>query len=579
MLKLFRIFASAKGTNPWLVLSCLVLASVAEIISLSAMLPALLAVSGEKSDLPPAFSTVIDATLAVTGLPATIGGFTIAVVLMLILRSILLGAAMTYAGFAIANVSTKIREDLLNAMFDTKWRYFVDHRAGRIANTISVDATRAGSAYIEAAKFVAATIQAVSYLVIAMMASFKFALAGLVAGIIILAGLGKLIAVSRRAGRRQTDSTSQLVTIVADALNNIKPIKSMARTVPFIAMFGSNLEALNRSIKTQVLSNQGLDRGNDILISLLIGASFFLAVGVWEITLASVTVLGIIAFQSIYVVRRMQKFLQRGAELEASYYAVHKMSEQLQREAERAGGASDITLNNNCTFHRVTFAHQDRPTVENISLSIPSGKITVLQGPSGAGKTTIVDLLLGLHEPSSGDITVDGRSLRELSLKAWRSNIGYVPQELSLLHASLRDNIALGNTELSDDDIYEALRLADAKDFVSTLPQGLDSNAGEMGSRLSGGQRQRIALSRALVGRPKLLILDEVTSALDPETEASICRNALSLAGEFTIIAITHRPAWSKIAHRLYKIEKGSATNIKVPAKRGRKYGGKPGHE
>ncbi len=575
MLRLFRIFISAKGTNPWLVLICLVLASVAEVMSMSAMLPALMAVSGEKGNLPSAFNTVIDVTMSVTGLPATMGGYTIAVVLMLIVRSILLGAAMIYAGFAIANVSTRIREDLLVAMFDTKWRYFVDHRAGRIANTISVDATRAGDAYIESAKFVAATIQGTGYLAIAMMASFKFALAGAIAGTIIVAGLGKLIAVSRRAGRRQTDSTSQLVTIVADALNNIKPIKSMGRTVPFIAMFGLKLKSLNRSIKTQVLSNQGLDRGNDVLISILIGASFYLAVGVWEITLASVTLVGIIAYQSISVVRRMQRLLQRGAELEASYYAVHEMSEQLEREAERAGGASDITLNDNCTFDRVTFAHQDRSTVENISLVIPSGKITVLQGPSGAGKTTIVDLLLGLHEPSSGDITVDGRSLRDLSLKAWRSNIGYVPQELSLLHASLRDNIALGNTELSDDDIYEALRLADARDFVSTLPEGLDSKAGEMGSRLSGGQRQRIALARALVGRPKLLILDEVTSALDPDTEASICRNALGLAGDFTIIAITHRPAWSKIADRLYKIENGSATNIKMPAKRGRKHGGK----
>ncbi len=579
MLSLFRIFASAKGTNPWLVLSCLVLASVAEIISLSAMLPALLAVSGEKSDLPAAFNIIIDGTLAITGLPATIGGYTVAVVLMLIIRSVLLGAAMTYAGFSIANVSTRIREDLLNAMFDTKWSYFVNHRAGRIANTISVDATRAGNAYIEAARFVAATVQGVSYLAIAMMASFKFALAGAVAGLVLVAGLGKLIAVSRRAGRRQTASTSQLVTIVADALNNIKPIKSMARTVPFIAMFSSNLEALNKSIKLQVLSGQALDRGNDILISVLIGACFYLAVGVWEMTLASVTILGIVAFQSISVVRRMQKFLQRGAELEAAYYAVHEMSAKLEREAERAGGASDITLNNNCVFDRVTFAHEDRPTVEDISLTIPSGKITVLQGQSGAGKTTIVDLLLGLHEPSSGDITVDGRSLQDMSLKAWRSNIGYVPQELSLLHASLRDNIALGNTSLSDDDIYEALRLADAKDFVTTLPEGLDSNAGEMGNRLSGGQRQRIAIARALVGRPKLLIFDEVTSALDPETEASICSNALSLAGEFTIIAITHRPAWSKIADRLYKIENGSATLVGIPSKRRRNSGGKSVHE
>lgn len=579
MLRLFRIFASAKGTNPWLVVTCLVLASVAEIMSMSAMLPALLAVSGESSSLPPAFKTVIDATLAMTGLPETIAGFTIAIVVMLILRTILLGLALTYAGFSIANVSTKLREDLLNAMFDTRWRYFVDHRAGRIANTISVDATRAGQAYLESAKFVAAVIQGIGYLAFAMMASFKFAIAGVIAGAIIVAGMGKLIAVSRRAGKRQTESTSQLVTIVADALNNIKPIKSMARTVPFIAMFGSNLQALNKSIKLQVLATQGLDRGNDIIISVLIGVGFFLAVGVWEITLASVTVVGIIAFQSISVVRRLQRFLQRGAELEASYHAVHDMSEKLTREAERVGGAQNITLDDGCTFDDVTFAHEDRPTVENVSLFIPSGKITVLQGPSGAGKTTIVDLLLGLHEPASGHITIDGRPLDQLSLKAWRSHIGYVPQELSLLHSSLRDNIALGNTDLSDEDIVEALRLADAEDFVNSLPDGLDSNAGEMGGRLSGGQRQRIALARALVGRPKLLILDEVTSALDPETEASICSNALELAGEFTIIAITHRPAWSKIADRLYKVENGAASEIKAPVKRHRKTAETPAHE
>jgi ATP-binding cassette subfamily C protein len=571
MLKIFRIFASAKGTNPWIVLICLVLSSVAEIISMSALLPALLSVSGEGSRLPPAFDAVIKATLAATSLPSSIGGFTIAVVLALALRSLLLAAALTYAGFAIANVSTKIREDLLNAMFDTRWRYFVEHRAGRIANMISVDATRAGQAYMEAAMFVASAVQVVGYLTIAMMASVKFALGGLAVGTLLVAGLGKLIAISRRAGADQTDSTRELVTIVADALNNIKPIKSMARTVPFISMFSANLEKLNKSMKTQVLASKGLDLGNDVLISVLIAGSFYLAVGVWNLSLASVTLMGIIGFQTIAVVRRMQRFMQRSAELEASYYTVHEVSDLLRREAERSGGSADITLNESCRFENVSFAHGDKPTVENVSLDIPAGKITVLQGPSGAGKTTIVDLLLGLHEPSQGTITLDGKPLSTISLKAWRSMVGYVPQELSLLHASLRDNITLGNNELSDDDIMQALKLADADDFVASLTTGLDSNAGEMGGRLSGGQRQRIALARALVGSPKLLILDEVTSALDPETEASICRNAQELAGDYTIIAITHRPAWSRIADRLYKVDAGAVSEIKPARKKARK--------
>lgn len=561
MLKIFRIFLNAKGTNPWLVTICLVLASLAEIISMSAMLPALLSVSGEDSNLPPAFNAVVKTTLAATGLPDSVGGLTITVVVMLLLRSLLLGAALTYAGFSIANVSTRLREDLLKAMFATRWRYFVEHRAGSIANTISVDATRAGQAYLEAARFVAGLIQATGYLIIALMASFKFALAAVAVGLILVASLGKLIAISRRAGKVQTDSTRTLVTLVADALNNIKPIKSMARTAPFIAMFGHNLEKLNASIKTQVLSSQGLERGTDIVIALIIGISFYIAVGVFNVSLAAITVIGIIAFQAFTVVRRLQGYMQRASELEAAYMSVEDLSNRLYSEAERQGGSTDITLDKAARFENVSFSHEDTPTVRNVSLEVPAGNITVLQGSSGAGKTTLVDMLLGLHEPAEGRITIDGKPLGELSLAAWRSMVGYVPQELSLLHASLRDNIALG-AELSDEEIMQALDLAHARQFIDSLPQGLDSNAGEMGGRLSGGQRQRIALARALVGNPKLLILDEVTSALDPDTEASICRTAQELAGRYTIIAITHRPAWSKIADRLYRIDKGVATEI-----------------
>jgi ATP-binding cassette subfamily C protein len=540
------------------------------------MLPALLSASGEQASLPPAFNAVVQAVLAATGLPNSLGGLTLTVVTMMVLRSLLLGAALTYAGFAIANVSTRMREDLLQAMFTTRWRYFVQHRAGAVANTISVDATRAGQAYLESARFIAGIIQATGYFIIGLMASVKFAFAGVIIGVVLIASLGKLIAVSRGAGAQQVDSTRDLVTLVADALNNIKPIKSMARTAPFIAMFGHNLVRLNESIKTQVLAAQFLERGTDILIALLVGISFYVGVSVFDISLAALAVTAAIGFQAFTVVRRMQGYLQRASELEAAYSSVENIYRELEREKERLSGATDISLARAIRFKNVSFAHGDEPTVRNVDLEIPAGRITVLQGPSGAGKTTLVDLLLGLHEPGSGEITIDGRPLAELSLNAWRSMVGYVPQELQLLHASLRDNIALGE-QLGDEQLLRALDLAHARSFIESLPEGLDTNAGEMGGRLSGGQRQRIALARALVGAPKLLILDEVTSALDPKTEASICETAQQLAGDYTIIAITHRPAWSRIADRLYRIEAGQASEItgEKSGRRSRKAAGK----
>ena len=572
MLRLFKIFFTARGTNPWLVLTCLVLASLAEIISLSVMLPALLSASGEQASLPPAFNAVVQTVLAATGLPNSLGGLTLTVVTMMVARSLLLGAALTYAGFAIANVSTRMREDLLQAMFTTRWRYFVQHRAGAVANTISVDATRAGQAYLESARFIAGIVQATGYFIIGLMASVKFAIAGVIIGVVLIASLGKLIAISRRAGASQVDSTRDLVTLVADALNNIKPIKSMARTAPFIAMFGHNLVRLNESIKTQVLAAQSLERGTDILIALLVGISFYVGVQVFDVSLAALAVTAAIGFQAFTVVRKMQGYLQRASELEAAYNSVESIYRELEREKERLSGDTDISLARAIRFKNVSFAHGDEPTVRNVDLEIPAGRITVLQGPSGAGKTTLVDLLLGLHEPASGQITIDGRPLGELSLNAWRGMVGYVPQELQLLHASLRDNIALGE-QLGDEQLLRALDLAHARGFIESLPEGLDTNAGEMGGRLSGGQRQRIALARALVGTPKLLILDEVTSALDPKTEASICETAQQLAGDYTIIAITHRPAWSRIADRLYRIEAGHASEITggKPVRRSRK--------
>ena len=142
--------------------------------------------------------------------------------------------------------------------------------------------------------------------------------------------------------------------------------------------------------------------------------------------------------------------------------------------------------------------------------------------------------------------------------------IGYVPQETTLLHGTLRQNITLDDPTISDADIKEALRLAGADRFVDRLPKGLETIAGEMGTRFSGGERQRIALARALVLKPKLLLLDEVTSALDPETELEICANIAELRGTLTILAVTHREAWTSIAGSIYRVENGSVAPVEI---------------
>ena len=194
-----------------------------------------------------------------------------------------------------------------------------------------------------------------------------------------------------------------------------------------------------------------------------------------------------------------------------------------------------------------------------VSLVVPAGQVTVLTGLSGAGKTTIADLILGLHQPDQGQVLLDDVPLREIDLASWRSLVGYVPQELVLFHDSIFANVALGDRRIGEAEVRQALEMAGAWDFVRRLPEGMKTHVGESGAKLSGGERQRIALARALVARPRLLILDEVTSALDPDTEWQICRGIRELAGEMAVLAITHRPAFLEIADLIYRIEAGRA--------------------
>jgi len=197
--------------------------------------------------------------------------------------------------------------------------------------------------------------------------------------------------------------------------------------------------------------------------------------------------------------------------------------------------------------------------LQDLSLSLPAGSFTTLVGPSGVGKTTVVDLLIGLLQPEAGRVMVDEVPLPSLHQRRWRGLIGYVPQENLLLHDTLLANITLGDTRFSEADAAEALRAAGAWDFVASLPQGMHTLVGERGVRFSGGQRQRIMIARALVHRPRLLVLDEATSALDPESEAAICATLKDLGGKITVLAISHQSALVAAADRIYRLRDGTA--------------------
>ena len=201
------------------------------------------------------------------------------------------------------------------------------------------------------------------------------------------------------------------------------------------------------------------------------------------------------------------------------------------------------------------------PSLQDVSLVVKRGEAVGFVGPSGAGKSTLVDVILGLFAPTSGVVSVDGSDVHQ-NLRNWQNQIGYVPQAIYLTDDTLRRNVAFGlNDENIDDDLVrEAIHLAQLQEFVSTLPDGLETVVGERGVRLSGGQRQRIGIARALYHKPSVLVLDEATSSLDTPTEHGVMQAVQALQGSKTVIIVAHRLSTVEYCDRLYRIEDSRIT-------------------
>ena len=227
----------------------------------------------------------------------------------------------------------------------------------------------------------------------------------------------------------------------------------------------------------------------------------------------------------------------------------------------------EIDFQQNISVENLVFTYpkSDNPVLNEINLEIPKNTSVAFIGPSGAGKTTLADLILGVLEPQSGKVLVDGKDI-QFGMSSWHKKLGYIPQSIYIMDDTLRNNVAFGIPEedIGDVKIWKALEEAQLKEFVGTLENGLDTNIGEGGMRLSGGQRQRIGIARVLYNDPQVLILDEATSALDTETESAVMEAIESFNGNKTMIIIAHRLSTVKKCDIVYKVDNHKVIKSKI---------------
>ncbi len=543
---------------PWqslILVVALLLSGVADGIGLSALLPTLeLALASGDAGPTNDITQLLSNTMNQLGITPTLGVLLSIILSAIVVKNILVFLANQRIGYISADVATGLRMSLLRAVIASRWEFFTHQSSGALANSMATEAWRASNAYVFGVRVLATSVEASVYFAIALIASWQATLLCILAGGLVFSISHVLVRMARRAGDRQTKWYRALLSSLTDVLSSVKTFKSMGRDRVAEEVLTFETQKLRSALRREAVSQAGLESAQESLLAGVIVIGIYVALVVFDVGLAIVTFMVLVLGQTLKRVSKVQKLYQTMTTFESAYWALDRTIAEATRAAEAPTGARTVELERAIVFDRVSFAFGTNTILDDVSLEIPARHITCLVGDSGAGKTTVADLVIGLIRPDRGEIRIDDVPLAEIELRAWRQRIGYVPQDNLLLHDSVLKNVTLGDPTLTEDDARAALAAAGAEAFVERLPEGIHALVGERGTRLSGGQRQRIMIARALVHHPQLLILDEATSALDAETEAGICATLKSLSAELTILAVSHQPALAEVADRVYRL-------------------------
>ena len=573
-----RLFYTLARKYPWqtiLTLVAILFAGISEGFGISALLPLVNTVfnqasqAGTTAGSPPDWSQSLDqivqGVLGAMGLAPTVLVLLTLFVACIAFKCLLVYLANKQIGFTVVLIATDMRLTLLKSLFASNWQYFISQPVGKLTNAVATEAHRASTAFNFGAKMASMVVEAMIYTVLAFLVSWKATLISLGGGVFILVILRRLVSKNRRAGAKQTVHMQALIAQMTDVLISIKPLKAMAREKQSDEVLTDTTRRLNRALQKQVLSKAALGSFQEPLTIIFLVLCLYIAIVYWKLSLTAIMAMVFFIAKILKQVEKIQKEYVNLVEYDSAYWSLLEKIDGARNAREVLTGTLKPTFSSCIRMDSVSFSYAGRAVLDNVSIEIPAGSFSALLGPSGSGKTTFADLLTGLLRPQKGDIWIDDAPLSQIDIGSWRGMIGYVPQENLLMHDTILKNITLGEETISEPEVETALRAAGAWDFVQQMPKGIHSVVGERGSMISGGQRQRIAIARALVKRPKLLILDEATTALDPKTEREICTTLQQLKGQITILAISHQPTVVECADWAYRLKEGKLERVKEP--------------
>lgn len=451
---------------------------------------------------------------------------------------------------------------LMKAYMRQPYLYFLNKNTAEILRSLDSDVGQLYSVIQGVLMGVSCCITSLGILIYLMTTNI-----GMVCLVLVIFALVGLTAIKRimnrlkKLGKESQDLVAEIIKYAKQSFEGIKEVKVLNREGYFVGEYNTVYTKQAEVGRRQTLYNL---IPKYLIESVCIGAiMLYLAINVWlndnfVEMIPQLAVFAVSAFKLLPTVNQLYSYLNGIMFNKASVDLVYRDIREVESYEDWQEDKERLSFQNSIQIKNVDFAYPDtnEKVLENVSLSIAKGDSIAMIGPSGGGKTTLVDIILGLLTPVAGEVRVDNQDIAD-NIRGWQKNIGYIPQSIYLIDDTIMKNVAFGVEEeqIDEEKVWKALESAQLKAFVEGLENGLYTNVGEQGTRISGGQRQRIGIARALYHNPEVLVFDEATSALDNATEKEVMEAIDGLKGSKTMIMIAHRLSTIENCDVVYKVE------------------------
>ena len=557
---LLKIFKDLFSRFPWhfvLLFICIFFQSLLNIMSIIAIAPITDYLLGRGGDSASKITQYLENLISSFGFSLSL--LTVCVFFGIVMFFVgVMAAATWHAVLKIKfDLLIYLLSDTLSQFFRAQFLFFSRSNMGKLLNSFQQEVIKIGDTFGHIAKFFANFLQLFILLLIPLIFSPKLTFIFIFVAALLSSPLWFMRKIAYRLGKRNTETANITTGVLYESLSAAKLILGFGRQKETIERYK---DSLIKHSKAKV-NFQTLEGGI---------ANLFLPLGVVSVLVVLYSAyldnvpladMALVLFAFMRLTPIIGLLIQGKAQVEG-FVPAYEQLELLRNEAknleETKGTLLFESFKKDLIFKRVSFSYPEKKiAIHEIDIKIKKGKMIALVGKSGSGKTTIMDLMLGLYKEINGDILLDDKPFQNYNLNSYRQKIGFVPQDPQLLNASVRENLLWSYPRATEDEIWEACRLSNSEEFVLSLPKKLDTVLGDRGILLSGGQRQRLSLARAIIRKPHLLFLDEATSSLDTESEKLIQKSIEKLAGEMTIVVIAHRLSTIRNVDYIYVLGDG----------------------